>query len=385
MNFPKHVPLKKSLTVPRNLMKLTDAPYENHEDFFDEAHFRHLLRVERMRTERSKKPFLLLLLDITKFLNECLPHEHPESIKLALIPALREVDIRGWYHMHSTIGIIFTEMKPEKDTFFDLFVQKMRNHFCQTFNPDWLSKIDVTCHPFPESKDDSLSDKTFNINLYPDLTGRAPGRKLALKIKKIMDVLGSLIALLVFAPLFLLIAAAIKATSDGPVFFKQQRVGQNGKTFNMLKFRSMKNGCNSDEHQNYIKKYICENNSAAAEPGVFKLTHDSRITPIGRLLRKTSLDELPQFINVLKGDMSLVGPRPPIPYECELYETWHRRRLQSCMPGITGLWQVSGRSRTTFDDMVRLDLKYVREWSLWLDIKILFMTPMAVFNGNGAL
>src|SRR5512145_3344632 len=103
MNFPKHVPLKKSLAVPRNLMKLTDVPYENHEDFFDEAHFRHLLRVERMRTERSKKPFLLLLLDITKFLNECLPHEHPESIKLALIPDLREVDIRGWYHMHSTI------------------------------------------------------------------------------------------------------------------------------------------------------------------------------------------------------------------------------------------------------------------------------------------
>ena len=123
----------------------------------------------------------------------------------------------------------------------------------------------------------------------------------------------------------------------------------------------------------------------SVEPGVFKLTNDSRITPIGQFLRKTSLDELPQLINVLRGDMSLVGPRPPIPYECELYDIWHRRRLISCKPGITGLWQVTGRSRTTFDEMVRLDLKYIREWSLLLDIKILFMTPKAVINGSGAL
>ncbi|PKN77543.1 MAG: polyprenyl glycosylphosphotransferase, partial [Deltaproteobacteria bacterium HGW-Deltaproteobacteria-1] len=102
-------------------------------------------------------------------------------------------------------------------------------------------------------------------------------------------------------------------------------------------------------------------------------------------IRKTSLDELPQFINVLKGDMSLVGPRPPIPYECKLYDIWHRRRLLSCKPGITGLWQVLGRSRTTFDEMVRLDLKYIREWCLWLDIKILLMTPKAVIDGTGAL
>jgi lipopolysaccharide/colanic/teichoic acid biosynthesis glycosyltransferase len=121
------------------------------------------------------------------------------------------------------------------------------------------------------------------------------------------------------------------------------------------------------------------------EPGVFKLTHDSRITPIGCFLRKTSLDELPQLINVLMGNMSLVGPRPPLPYECELYDVWHRRRLLSCKPGITGLWQVLGRSRTTFDDMVRLDLRYIREWRLWLDIKILLMTPKAVINGTGAL
>ncbi|MGC9976520.1 MAG: sugar transferase, partial [Syntrophales bacterium] len=119
-------------------------------------------------------------------------------------------------------------------------------------------------------------------------------------------------------------------------------------------------------------------------PGVYKLSNDPRITPIGQFLRKTSLDELPQFINVLKGEMSLVGPRPPIPYECELYDIWHRRRLLSVKPGITGPWQVSGRSSTTFDEMVRLDLKYINGWSLWLDVKLLLKTPFVILTGKGA-
>ena len=114
------------------------------------------------------------------------------------------------------------------------------------------------------------------------------------------------------------------------------------------------------------------------------MTNDPRVTPLGRFLRKTSLDELPQFINVLKGDMSLVGPRPPIPYEFENYDTWHRRRVLEAKPGITGLWQVMGRSRTTFDEMVRLDLQYIRDQSFWLDLKILVKTPVAVLSGSGA-
>jgi lipopolysaccharide/colanic/teichoic acid biosynthesis glycosyltransferase len=117
---------------------------------------------------------------------------------------------------------------------------------------------------------------------------------------------------------------------------------------------------------------------------VYKLTADPRITPIGRFLRKTSLDELPQFFNVLKGEMSLVGPRPPVSYEFESYGLWHRQRLSSVKPGITGLWQVDGRSRVTFDEMVRLDIRYARSWSLWLDLKILVQTPRAVVSGIGA-
>jgi lipopolysaccharide/colanic/teichoic acid biosynthesis glycosyltransferase len=123
---------------------------------------------------------------------------------------------------------------------------------------------------------------------------------------------------------------------------------------------------------------------ADGKNGSFKLTNDPRITPIGRLIRRTSLDELPQFFNVLMGEMSLVGPRPPVPYEYEAYDVWHRDRMMEVRPGITGLWQVTGRSKTTFDEMVRLDLHYAGSWSILMDLKILIQTPMAVFSGDGA-
>ena len=149
-------------------------------------------------------------------------------------------------------------------------------------------------------------------------------------------------------------------------------------------------GCKETDHRNYIKNLI-SNGSGQNQGSVgtdenilFKMANDDRITPIGKFLRKTSLDELPQFINVLKGDMSLVGPRPPIPYEREEYEIWHMKRIIKMKPGITGLWQVEGRSSCSFDDMVRLDLTYIKNWSIWLDIKIILKTPWAVISGKGA-
>jgi lipopolysaccharide/colanic/teichoic acid biosynthesis glycosyltransferase len=385
MNMPKRSTSKKEETPSRGLVKLMVRSHESDHTFYDETHFRHLLRVERMRTERSKKPFLLLLLDISKIMVKYNQEDTVSSIKTALIPSLREIDIRGWYHNRRTIGIIFTEVSVEQDSFVDLMIHKIYDRFCERLDPEWINKIEISFHLFPETKAGSFNDETFNINLYPDLTKRNLGKMFSQGIKKAIDLAGSGLALLFLSPLFLALAAAIKLTSPGPVFFKQERVGLNGRNFPLFKFRSMKTNCDSAQHQDYIKKFICEQSNSAVEPGVFKLTNDSRITPIGRFLRKTSLDELPQLINVLKGDMSLVGPRPPIPYECELYDIWHRRRLLSCKPGITGLWQVTGRSRTTFDEMVRLDLKYIREWSLLLDIKILFMTPKAVINGSGAM
>ena len=203
-----------------------------------------------------------------------------------------------------------------------------------------------------------------------------------------MDVAGSSVALLILSPILLAIAVAIKLSSPGSILFRQKRVGQFGVRFTFLKFRSMFSANDSRIHMDYVTRFIAGGvNPGAPETngkGIYKITEDPRLTYIGRFLRKTSLDELPQFLNVLKGEMSLVGPRPPIPYELEVYDIWHRRRVLEVKPGITGLWQVNGRSRLRFDDMVRLDLQYARAWSPWLDIKILLRTPRAVLSGEGA-
>ena len=206
-------------------------------------------------------------------------------------------------------------------------------------------------------------------------------------LKRAIDIMGGLVLSLICLPFCVLIAIAIKATSKGPILFRQMRVGQHGKQFMFLKFRSMYADNDHSIHREYVTKLINNETPAASTSPietVYKLTGDKRITPIGRFLRRTSLDELPQFLNVLRGEMSLVGPRPPIPYELAAYQTWHRRRLLEVKPGVTGLWQVTGRSTVDFDAMVRLDLKYAIAWSPWLDIKILLRTPLAVIRGSGA-
>ena len=386
MNLPRLARVKHASSHPKNLLTLVVPVIENDPAFLDQSHFRHILRVQRMRTERSKKPFLLLLIDISRLIETTQNIEIVDKVKTSLDLSLREIDIRGWYdHNNRTIGVLFTEIESMDKASIDTIIHKIYDRFCEKLDPNWIKKIYISFHIFPETKQGLSADEPFNINLYPDLVKKGLNKKLPLFIKNVFfDIVGSAIALLLFSPLFLIIAAAIKATSAGPVFFRQERVGLNGKSFLFLKFRTMTANNDPLKHKEYIKKFINQQNSSATEPGVFKLTNDSRITTVGHFLRKTSLDELPQLINVLKGDMSLVGPRPPIPYECDLYDIWHRRRLLSGKPGITGLWQVMGRSRTTFDEMVRLDLKYLREWSLLLDLKIIFMTPKAVIGGGGA-
>jgi exopolysaccharide biosynthesis polyprenyl glycosylphosphotransferase len=226
-----------------------------------------------------------------------------------------------------------------------------------------------------------------NSKFYDELLHETSPKRWPRAVKRSMDVAGSLFALLFGLPLFLAVALAIKLTSDGPVLFRQKRIGQYGRKFNFLKFRSMRVNNDASIHQEYIKKFIASG-AAHQQPGdapaTYKIKADPRVTPIGSFLRKTSLDELPQFFNVLMGDMSLVGPRPPLVYEVECYNIWHRTRLLAAKPGITGLWQVTGRSRVKFDDMVRMDLQYATTWSLWLDVKILLQTPLAVFTANGA-
>jgi lipopolysaccharide/colanic/teichoic acid biosynthesis glycosyltransferase len=203
-----------------------------------------------------------------------------------------------------------------------------------------------------------------------------------------VDIVGSSIMLALLAPLFVAIALAIKLSSKGPVFYRQQRVGRYGQTFTFLKFRSMVMNNDSNVHKEFVTRLIASETEEAKSKDsgakIYKLTNDKRITRVGKVLRRTSLDELPQFLNVLKGEMSLVGPRPPIPYELAAYQTWHRHRLLAVKPGITGLWQVMGRSSVRFDEMVRLDLRYASTWTPWLDLKILLRTPGAVIRGSGA-
>jgi lipopolysaccharide/colanic/teichoic acid biosynthesis glycosyltransferase len=374
-----------NLTHPKLSHKGADLTREEDDyTFYCKAPFHHLLRIERHRTERSGKPFLLLLLDISALTAERRPEEILDRLHTALRSALRETDICGWYDPYRVIGVIFTEMISVDRPTIERIFRKIHGRLAEKLTKELIDKITTSFHVFPEQQGDLWNDGSFVAKLYPDLPKQDLGLRLSLTAKRVMDASFSSIALLLFSPIFLAIAAAIKWTSDGPVFFRQERLGCNGKSFIFLKFRSMYKDNDPAKHRDYIVKYISEQQNAAIEPGVFKLKDDLRITPIGRWLRKTSLDELPQLINVLKGHMSLVGPRPPIPYECDLYDIWHRRRLLSCKPGITGLWQVIGRSRTTFDDMVRLDLKYISEWSLWLDLKILMKTPKAVFSGKGA-
>ena len=205
-------------------------------------------------------------------------------------------------------------------------------------------------------------------------------------VKRVIDAAVSLLLLAMLSPLLVAVAALVKLTSTGPVFFRQERVGYLMAPFIMFKFRTMYLNNDHAIHHAFISSFIKPDESGDRSNGntVFKIVNDPRVTPIGRLLRRSSLDELPQLWNVLRGDMSLVGPRPPIRYEVNQYKSWHTRRVVDIKPGITGLWQVRGRSRTTFDEMVRLDLQYARTYSFWTDVKILLATPAAMLSGKGA-
>ena len=202
-------------------------------------------------------------------------------------------------------------------------------------------------------------------------------------LKRSVDILSAVAVLTVGAPLFIFLALAVRFSSPGPVFFRQVRLGKDGQPFTFYKFRSMHHKNDDAAHRDFAKDFISGDMSENPDRTVFKMVRDPRITPIGRFLRRSSLDELPQFLNVLRGEMSLVGPRPPISYEIEHYQDWHKDRLK-VKPGLTGLWQVSGRSSVGFDEMVMLDLYYIAHWNLQLDLKIVARTVPAMVKGDGA-
>jgi len=367
------------------------SPAAPEREILREEAFKRMIAVERKRTERSANPFLLMLLETGEQCSEEKSDQLLGKAIQALHSATRETDVIGWHKAHTSIGVLFTQLVIfDQKSILSSMLARVGSILRDNLSLEQFSQICISFHFFPDKWDQDHEQRPSNPTLYPDLPRGHNLAKLFAITKRVMDVAGSLLLLALGSPILLAVAVAVKLSSKGPILYRQQRVGQYGKPFTFLKFRSMYADNDSTIHKNYVLELIAgqaqrhPGNGNGDRAGVYKLTQDKRITRVGGLLRRTSLDELPQLFNVLKGDMSLVGPRPAIPYEVAAYQTWHRRRLLEVKPGITGLWQVNGRGRVEFDDMVRLDLRYARDWSPWLDLKILFRTPRAVISGGGA-
>ena len=379
--------LRRSIDdVGRGLFDRSAEPTVTRNILSEDA-FHRMISLERKRTERSHKPFLLMLLDM----GDQAPEDGENNLRKildALCLATRETDIAGWYKDGLLVGVMFTEVDvDEKKHILNTMLSRVSGALQDKLSFEQFNQISISFHWFPEEWGNGVPRRPSNPVLYPDLMERSNGRSITGRMKRGMDIVGSLTALIFFAPFFLAAAIAIKLTSKGPVIFRQERLGQFGRPFTCLKFRTMYVNNDLNIHKEFISRVIAgQHDSKNGKNGetIYKMTNDPRTTSVGKFLRRTSLDELPQFINVLKGDMSLVGPRPPLAYEFQQYKVWHRRRVLEVKPGITGLWQVNGRSRVRFDDMVRLDLRYVRTCSLWLDIRILLQTPKAAFFSNDA-
>lgn len=348
------------------------------EGFLTPEGFRHQLQREKRRVERSSAPLSIILFQ----LNDSLLENRYRLKKFldALKTRTRETDIKGWVDPR-TVGTILLDTNGAG-------MQRCLNAISKG-NENALAAVITGSYPdslFEELLDDSKEAP--DLYLFDLEEGRRK-RTLARFCKRTLDIIGALMGLILFAPIMIAAALAVKLSSPGPVIFSQIRIGQKGKRFKFYKFRSMYTDSDDHCHREYVSgliegKHEELNQGADGEP-CYKIKNDGRITPLGRMLRRLSIDELPQLFNVLKGEMSLVGPRPPIPYEVEKYKPWHLRRILEIQPGITGLWQVEGRSRTSFNEMVRLDLRYLKNWSLWLDIKILLKTVKAVFAAKGAV
>lgn len=329
--------------------------------------FKIILQRERSRTDRNGHELSLIIFD---FIEE----ESVKSVNM-LIKVLksraRSIDRFGWYNK-DTIGIILPNtpykggMKCAHDLCKEIITKKVSppNFKVYSYPSKWLDN-DYHRDRKPNKKD----QHKYVEDIEQIFIKKTP------IWKRTLDIVGSLVALILFSPFFVIIPILIKIVSKGPVFFKQDRVGQGGRLFTFLKFRTMKANIGSTAHQDYLNELI------QADTPMTKLDkqNDPRIIPLGKFIRKSSIDELPQLINVLKGDMSIVGPRPCLPYEAKEYLKWHKYRFD-IKPGMTGRWQVSGKNRLTFKEMIRLDIMYAKKISLWIDLWILVLTIPTVIS-----
>jgi len=339
-------------------------------------YFLSQLRREKRRTERTRSPLSVALFDFRGAVSG-FGDSDEESLRL-LQKTKRDADIVG-YLDKGLIGVILPDTN-EQGT--QRFIQKVSDR-AQSL------KFSFTSGTYPDQVFENLGkgneEPSVPEALFLDDSAEP---RLPHYVKRMIDVVGALAALVLASPVMIIAAICVAATSPGPILFKQIRLGRRGAPFVFYKFRSMYCDADSKLHRDYVTGIIKSSHDAPgpgnAGKAWAKLESDPRIIPIGRFLRKTSIDELPQLFCVLKGDMSLVGPRPPLPYEGEAYQPWHLRRVLDSKPGITGLWQVTGRGRMSFNDMVRLDLRYICDWSVTMDVKILLRTILVVLKRQGA-
>jgi lipopolysaccharide/colanic/teichoic acid biosynthesis glycosyltransferase len=378
----------------RSIRVITDDDAEDHgilpnpiaprhtQQVLSEDLFRSALIRERKRADRFDQVFGLVTIELAKGQNsEASPLL--QSVAAAISAATRETDLVGWLESDALIAVMLPEIVAPAADVAPAIEARIVRDLTARFGSATMAKLTVRLHVHSGLGVNGTQAPSGDDPLVAEIQSarqRATARE---ALKRILDVVASLAMLALLSPLFLLLAALVKLTSSGPVLFKQKRIGEMAKPFTMLKFRSMQAKAAPGIHQQFVTDFIKSGGQGKSD-SFFKIKSDPRITPIGHFLRKTSLDELPQLWNVLRGEMSLVGPRPPLQYELDQYRSWHWRRVLEAKPGMTGLWQVEGRSRTTFDEMVRLDLRYVRSRSLWTDIRILLATPRAVVTGKGA-
>src|SRR5215472_4519054 len=284
------------------------------DEVLQEESFHSMLMLERRRAERSRKPFVLMLLDASAFARDKAADRLLSQVSSVLLKSTRETDLIGWHKEGIVLGVIFTEVSSESASpVTEVLQAKIRGALQQQMSAQALSGLVISTHLFPENNGREEGEPVADSRFYPDLVKGDSKRRASQGIKRAIDVAGSAALLILLSPLFAVIALLIKLTSKDPVVFRQERLGQFGSRFQCLKFRTMYANNDPKIHQEYVQRFIAGQSEAEhkeeGQPAVFKIKNDSRVTTIGRFLRKTSLDELPQFWNVLMGGMSLVGPR----------------------------------------------------------------------------
>ncbi|MGI9211123.1 MAG: sugar transferase [Methylococcaceae bacterium] len=338
--------------------------------------FLELLHIERLRAERSGSALSLILIDLG---HGRTPNDGSGQLLLRFLHDCTRISDKIGILDTGTMALLLPDTGLSG-------AQDVASHISTQSGRLYASLMVAT---FPHQVFERLLNGTgpnaaLNPFLHSDVYRPKPLEETA---KRLMDIILSLSAIIVLSPLMALLVMAIRISSEGQAIYRQERLGRNAAPFTLYKFRTMYHDSSEILHKNYVSQYIRgvlpEPKTESEKPEPYKIRQDPRITPLGHILRTTSLDELPQLFNILKGEMSLVGPRPAIDYEAREYQAWHLRRILVMKPGLTGLWQVEGRSATRFDDMVRMDIRYIQGWSLWMDMKILMQTAGVVLSRRG--